>query len=126
MSKEDYNLWQMRAGRQRVFPATRLSTSWARRAFLAGRIERIIYRKRQVTIVGAVPLPSMDGDEVKKATFRIAGEIDIEAVKSRPRPTKPGDGRFRAWNPKYARASPAVSPTWRPALVTGAEAALTL
>ena len=95
----------------------------ARRAFLAGRVERIIYRKHQVTIVGAVPLPSIDGDEVKKAAFRIAGEIDIEAVKSRPRPTKPGDGRFRTWNPKYARASPAVSPAWRPALVIGAEAA---
>ena len=98
----------------------------ARRAFLAGRIERIIYRKHQVTIVGAVPLPSIDGDEVKKAAFRIVGEIDIEAVKSRPRPTKPGDGRFRTWNPKYASASPAVSPAWRPALVIGAEAAITL
>jgi hypothetical protein len=85
----------------------------ARRAFLAGRI-------------GAVPLPSMDGDEVKKAAFRIAGKIDIEAMKSRPRPTKPGDGRFRTWNPKYASASPAVSPALHPALVIGAEAAITL
>ena len=76
-----------------------------------------------MTIVGAVPLPSLDGDEVKKAAFRIAGEIDIEAVKSRPRPTKPGDGRFRTWNPKYASALPAVSPALRPALVIGAEAA---
>jgi hypothetical protein len=98
----------------------------ARRAFLAGRIERIIYRKYQVTLVGAVPLASMEGDAVKKAAFRIVGEIDIEAVKSRPRPTKPGDGRFRAWNPKYASASPAVSPALRPALVIGAEAAITL
>ena len=95
----------------------------ARRAVLAGRIERIIYRKYQVTIVGAVPLASIDGDEVKKAAFRIEAEIDIEAVKSRPRPTKPGDGRFRAWNPKYASASPAVSPALRPALLIGAEAA---
>jgi hypothetical protein len=83
-------------------------------------------RPKQVTIVGAVPLPSIDGDEVKKAAFRIAGEINIEAVKSRPRPAKPGDGRFRKWNPKYASASPAVSPALRPALVIGAEAALTL
>jgi hypothetical protein len=98
----------------------------ARRAFLAGRIERIIYRKRQVTIVGAAPLPSMDGDEVKKAAFRIVGEIDIEALKARPRPTKPGDGRFRKWNPKYASALPAVSPALRPALLIGAEAAITL
>ncbi len=98
----------------------------ARRAFLAGRIERIIYRKHQVTIVGAVPLPSMDGDEVKKAAFRIVGEIDIEALKSRPRPTKPGDGRFRTWSSNYASASPAVSPALRPALVIGAEAVLTL
>jgi hypothetical protein len=74
----------------------------ARRAFLAGRIERIIYRKHQVTIVGAAPLASMDGDEVRRAAFRIVGEIDIEAVKARPRPTKPGDGRFRKWNPKHA------------------------
>jgi hypothetical protein len=95
----------------------------ARRAFLAGRIERIIYRKHQVTLVGAVLLPSIDGDAVRKAAFRIAGEIDIEAVKSRPRPTKPGDGRFRKWNPKYASASPAVSPALRPVLVIGAEAA---
>ena len=73
-----------------------------------------------------MPLPSMDGDEVKKAAFRIVGEIDIEALKSRPRPAKPGDGRFRTWNPKYASASPAVSPAWRPALVIGAEAAITL
>ena len=98
----------------------------ARRAFLAGRIERIIYRKRRVTLVGAVPLPPIDGDEVKKAAFRIAGTIDIEALKSRPRPVKPGDGRFRAWNPKYASASPAVSPAWHPALLIGAEAAITL
>jgi hypothetical protein len=97
-----------------------------RRAFLAGRIERIIYRKRHVTIVGAVPLPSSDEDEGRKAPFRIEAEIDIEAVKSRPRPTKPGDGRFRKWNPKYASASPAVSPALRPALVIGAEAAITL
>jgi hypothetical protein len=87
----------------------------ARRAFL--------YRKRQVTIVGAVPLPSIDGDEVKKAAFRIAAEIDIDAAKSRPRLAKPGDGRFRKWNPKYASALPAVSPALRPALAIGAEAA---
>ena len=79
-----------------------------------------------MTIVGAVPLPPIDGDEVKKAAFRIEAEIDIEAVKSRPRPTKPGDGRFRKWNPKYASASPAVSPALRPALVIGVEAAITL
>ena len=77
-----------------------------------------------MTIVGAVPLPSMDGDEVKKAAFRIVGEIDIEALKSRPRPTKPGDGRFRKWNPKSARASPAVSRALQPALPIGAEAAM--
>jgi hypothetical protein len=65
----------------------------------------------------------MDGDEVKKAAFRIVGEIDIEALMSRPRLTKPGDGRFRTWNPKYASASPAVSPALHPALLIGAEAA---
>jgi hypothetical protein len=47
-----------------------------------------------VTIVGAVPLPSIDGDAVKKAAFRIAGKIDIEAMKSRPRPTKPATAAF--------------------------------
>jgi hypothetical protein len=68
----------------------------------------------------------MDRDEVKKAAFRIEAEIDIEAVKSRPRPTKPGDGRFRKWNPKYASALPAVSSALHPALLIGAEAAITL
>jgi hypothetical protein len=79
-----------------------------------------------VTIVGAVPLPSIDGDAARKAAFPIEAEIDIEAVKSWPRPAKPGDGRFRTWNPKHASALPAVSPALRPALVIGAEAALTL
>jgi hypothetical protein len=55
----------------------------AKREFLGGHIERVIYNRYKVTIVGSVPVQSASGET--KLKFRIEGEIDPKAVRSRPR-----------------------------------------
>jgi hypothetical protein len=52
-----------------------------KRRFLVGHVERVIYRRYDVTIVGSVPLQSASGDTM--LPFRIEGKIDIQAVRSK-------------------------------------------
>jgi hypothetical protein len=52
-----------------------------RRAFLAEHVERVIYNRYDITIVGSVPVQSGSGNA--KLPFRIEGEIDIKAVRSK-------------------------------------------
>ena len=52
----------------------------ARRQFLVGHIERVIYNRYQVAVAGSVPVQSVSGET--KLQFRIEGEIDQEAVRS--------------------------------------------
>jgi hypothetical protein len=54
----------------------------AKRQFLVGHIERVVYNRYEVTIVGSVPVQSASGET--KLQFRIEGEIDRKAVRSRP------------------------------------------
>jgi hypothetical protein len=56
--------------------------------FLVGHIERVIYNRYKVAIVGSVPVQSGSGET--KLQFRIEGEIDEKAVRSRPRTMHPG------------------------------------
>jgi hypothetical protein len=56
----------------------------AKRQFLLGHVERVIYNRYKVTLVSSVPVQSTSGDT--KLQFRIEGEIDPKAVRSRPRP----------------------------------------
>jgi hypothetical protein len=46
----------------------------ARRQFLVGHVERVIYNRYKVTIAGSVPVQGASGDS--KLPFRIEGEID--------------------------------------------------
>ena len=48
----------------------------AKRQFLLGHIERVIYNRYKVTIAGSVPVQSASGET--KLQFRIEGEIDRE------------------------------------------------
>ena len=48
----------------------------AKREFLLGHVERVIYNRYKVTIVGSVPVQSASGET--KLPFRIEGEIDRE------------------------------------------------
>jgi hypothetical protein len=53
----------------------------AKRKFLVGHVERVIYNRYHVTIVGSVPVQSASGET--KLPFRIEGKIDIKAVRSK-------------------------------------------
>jgi hypothetical protein len=52
----------------------------ANRQFLRDHVERVIYNRYDVTLVGSVPVQSATGDT--KLPFRIEGKIDIKAVRS--------------------------------------------
>jgi Recombinase zinc beta ribbon domain len=52
-----------------------------KRQFLVGHVERVIYDRYDITIVGSVPVQSASGDT--KLPYRIAGKIDIKAVRSK-------------------------------------------
>ena len=58
-----------------------------------GHVERVIYNRDKVTIVGSVLVHSASGET--KLQFRIEGEIDRKAVRSRPRTMRPEDGRWK-------------------------------
>jgi hypothetical protein len=78
----------------------------AKREFLVGHVERVIYNRYKVTIAGSVPVQSTSGDT--KLQFRIEGEIDQKAVRSKPRTTHPEDGRCKEWEGR--KAIPASPP----------------
>jgi hypothetical protein len=60
----------------------------AKRQFLLSHVERVIYNRYKVVIVGSVPVQSASGET--KLQFRIEGEIDAKAVRS-PRAMRPED-----------------------------------
>jgi hypothetical protein len=64
----------------------------AKRQFLVDHVERVIYNRYKVAIAGAVPVQSASGDT--KLPFRIEGEIDPKAVRSRPRELCPDEARL--------------------------------
>jgi site-specific DNA recombinase len=65
----------------------------AERQFLVGHIERIVYNRYKVTVVGSVPMQS--ASEETKLQFRIEGEIDQKAVRSGTRTIRLEDGRWK-------------------------------
>jgi hypothetical protein len=52
----------------------------AKREILVAHVERVIYNRYHITVTGSVPVQSARGET--KLQFRIAGEIDIVAVRS--------------------------------------------
>jgi hypothetical protein len=52
----------------------------ANRQFLVDHIERVIYNRYNVTIVGSIPVRTESGEI--KLPFQIAGKIDIGAIRS--------------------------------------------
>jgi hypothetical protein len=71
----------------------------AKRQFLVGHVERVIYNRYTVTVTGSVPIQSASGET--KLQFRIEGEIDRNAVHSRPRTMSPGTWP-KEWNGRKA------------------------
>jgi hypothetical protein len=52
----------------------------ANRHFLLDHVERLIYNRYNVTIVGTIPVRTESGES--KLPFRIEGKIDIAAIRS--------------------------------------------
>jgi hypothetical protein len=51
-----------------------------KRQFLVGHVERVIYNRYDIAIVGFVPVQAASGDA--RLPFRIEGKIDIKAIRS--------------------------------------------
>ena len=82
------------------------------REFLVDHIDRVIYNRYKITIAGSVPVQSASGET--KLSFRIEGEIDPKAVRSRPRTIGPEDGRWKKWEgPKAIPRVRASAPSGR-------------
>jgi hypothetical protein len=79
----------------------------AKRQFVVDHVERVIYNRYKVTIAGSVPVQSASAET--KLQFRIEGEIDGEAVRSRPRTIRPEGGR---WKAALERAAPSPDQTF--------------
>jgi hypothetical protein len=65
----------------------------AKRQFLLGHLERVIYNRYRVTIVGSIPVQSPSGET--KLPFRIEGEIDQKTVRSQAQTTRSGHGQWK-------------------------------
>jgi hypothetical protein len=82
----------------------------SKRQFLMGHLERVIYSRYSVTIAGSVPVQSTSGDT--KLQFRIKGEIDRKAVRSRRRKVRSEDGRWKAAPERDVELHPAQTNHW--------------
>ena len=67
----------------------------AKRQFLVGHVERVIYNRYKITLTGSVPGPVVLGGH--QAAISDQGEIDQKAVRSRPRRDVLKMGRVEEW-----------------------------
>jgi site-specific DNA recombinase len=91
-----------------------------KRHFLADFVERVIYDRYRVTVIGAVPIKTQTNDlreiETRKIAFSLSGEIDTANLHKRPRKKFAEDGRLKAYGsggrkqPVGTRQSPCIRP----------------
>jgi aminopeptidase N len=74
----DANVWQFCASANARLQAS--ADFDAKQQFLVDHVERVIYNRYNVTIVGSAPVQSASGET--KLQFRIEGKIDIAAIRS--------------------------------------------
>ena len=65
------------------------------RQFLVDHIQRIIYLRSKVTILGSVPLKRGPFRSAAPVPFHIEGELDRKAIYAKPRKLLPDDGRWK-------------------------------
>jgi hypothetical protein len=66
----------------------------AKQEFLQNYIEKVIYRRYKVTILGSLSIGSLDAIAATKLTFRVEGEIDRAKVRNQPRKKLPPGSRL--------------------------------
>lgn len=96
-----------------------------KRQFLVEHVERVIYDRYRVTVIGSVPIKMQLNDsqeiETRKFAFCLRGEIDQTMLHKKRRKKFAEDGRLRAYGsggrkqPTMTVAAPAYSP---PSLAT--------
>src|SRR5215470_11542235 len=79
----------------------RCATFDDKRQFLADYVERVIYDRYQVTVIGSVPikmqLSNSQEIETRKLAFCLRGEIDKTTLHKKPRKKFAEDGRMDAF-----------------------------
>jgi hypothetical protein len=72
-----------------------------KRQFLADFVERVVYERYRVTVVGSVPIRMQTSAareiETRKLSFSISGEIDKTNLHEKPRKKFAEDGRLKAF-----------------------------
>jgi site-specific DNA recombinase len=84
-----------------------------KRQFLLEHVERIIYERYSVTVIGSVPikmqLTSSQQIETRKIAFSLRGKIDTTTLHTKPRKKFAEDARLREYG-SGGRKPPTVSP----------------
>jgi hypothetical protein len=65
------------------------------RQFLVDHVQRVIYRRDHVTLIGSVPVRRGTFQAPAPAPFRIEGELDRKAIRARPHNLHADDGRWK-------------------------------
>jgi hypothetical protein len=75
----------------------------AKRQFLLDHVEKIVYNRYHVVVIGSVPVKPIgregttDPEHVRKLEYRIEGRIDTSKLHTRPRKKFAEDGRLKAF-----------------------------
>jgi hypothetical protein len=69
------------------------------RQFLVDHIQRIVYMRSKVTILGSVPVKRGPFQAAAPVPFRIEGELDRKAIQRKPHKVLPDDGRWKKLTP---------------------------
>jgi hypothetical protein len=77
----------------------------SKRQFLRDHVEKVIFLRSNVTIVGSVPIEQdpQQPSAANRLEFRIEGAIDRKAILTRPRTLSPDDGR---WGKRQEKSAP--------------------
>jgi hypothetical protein len=68
------------------------------RQFLVDHVQRIVYLRDKVTLIGSVPVRRGTFQAPTPVPFRIEGELDRKAIRARPHNLQPDDGRWKKLN----------------------------
>jgi hypothetical protein len=65
------------------------------RQFLLDHVQRIIYLREKVTILGSVPVKRSPSEAAVLLPFCINGVLDRKGIRAKPHRVLPDDGRWR-------------------------------
>jgi hypothetical protein len=77
------------------------------RQFLVDHVQRIVYLRGKVTLLGSVPVKRGTFQAAVAVPFRIEDELDRRAIRAKPRKLLPDDGRWKKLKEAVAQALPA-------------------